>query len=266
MKFGWPISLIGHTLILGGGLIFFSRSITTEQVSRIVPVELLTVDELTSIRAAVRQADPSPQPDDRPMELENPMDHALEQGEAEQAVRETQPDIAEQSDLSPDESELAAEVKTPEEPAFNLDAMSELINRTREAQPEKNQQQSLQSEENIYRFAEMARAGAGDGLNMTVSELEALQSAMYKCWRIPLDAKNPEELGVRVRVKLRPDGGVSEVRLLDQARIAASPNPFLKTAAQRAVSAVSKCAPYDFLPPEKYSKWQDMTLNFVPEI
>ena len=265
MKFGWPISIIGHTLIIGGGVIMFSRAITPEQASVIVPVDILTVDELTSIQAAVRRPNPEPEQNDLPMTLETPMKNAPEVGETEDAVRETEAILPEQSNLAEEISEEAVNTETPDEPAFNLDDMAALINRTRETQPEKNQQRALQSEENIYRFAEMGRASAGDGLGMTVSELQALQSAMYKCWRVPLDAKNPEELGVRVRVKLRQDGAVADVKLLDQARISASSNPFLKTAAQRAVSAVSKCAPYDFLPPEKYSKWQDMTLNFVPE-
>ncbi len=265
MKFGWPISLIGHAAFAFGGLLILSSPLDTEPQKRVVPVELLTIDELTNIKAAIRAEDPRPS---EPMTLETPMENAAEEGETSEAVRENDP-VTQTTELVPDEDAENLDVPEqtePETPTFNLDQMSALINRTRDAQPEKNQQRTLQSEQNVYAFAELARAQAGDGTAMTMSELEALQSAMYKCWRIPLDAKNPEELGVRVRVKLRRSGDVQMVELLDKARVNASSNPYLKIAAQRAVSAVSKCAPYDFLPPEKYSMWQEMTLNFVPEV
>ena len=265
MKFGWPISILAHSLVVFGGMIMLSAPMDLDSESRVVPIELLTVEEFTNIRAAVKG---TPTEQSEPMTLETPMDNAEEEGEASEAVREAELTTP-QTTIDPSQAEITEDIPEntePDKPAFSLDDMSALINRTRDSQPEKNQQRTLQSERNIYAFADMARASAGSGTAMTVSELEALQSAMYKCWRIPLDAKNPEELGVRVRVRLRPDGNVQTVDLLDEARINSSPNPFLKIAAQRAVSAVSKCAPYDFLPQEKYSMWQDMTLNFVPEV
>ncbi len=265
MKFGWPISLFGHLALAFGGLLILSNPLDSEPQKLIVPVDLLTVDELTNIKAAIKAETPTDTP---PMTLETPMENAPEEGETSDAVRETET-LTTEIELVPDET--AETINVPDEtetdkPAFNLDQMSALINRTRDAQPEKNQQRSLQSEQNVYAFAELARAQSGEGTAMTISELEALQSAMYKCWRIPLDAKNPEELGVRVKVKLRRNGDVQMVELLDKPRINTSSNPYLKIAAQRAVSAVSKCAPYDFLPLEKYSMWQEMTLNFVPEV
>jgi len=83
---------------------------------------------------------------------------------------------------------------------------------------------------------------------------------------MPADAKNPEELTVQVQVKLGPKGEVEDARLTNRAGIYASDNSYLKVAAERALRAVSKCAPYDFLPEEKYSAWKDMKLNFRPPV
>ena len=143
-----------------------------------------------------------------------------------------------------------------------------MIDRSRETAPEKNQQKVLQSETNNYVFAENSRAGSGEGTEMTVNEMDALQSAMYKCWRMPADALNPERLIVRLSVKILPDGYVQDVKIIDKARQrrADPSNPFWDVAEQRAVRAVSQCGPYDFLPAEKYSQWKDMTLNFRPEV
>lgn len=241
-----------------------------------VPVEVLTLDELTNIKAAVKAETPEQitPPDAPTMTLETPMENADHKGEAQEKTEQSPPPP--ETRKEPEKSAEAVKIpeptpppdkpKEPEKPAFNLDDMSALIDKTRAAEPETGQQQALQSEDTQYVFAENARKGVGLGTDLTMSELDALQTAMYKCWRIPLDAKNPEKLVVRVQVRLRSDGHVQSVELLDKGWIARSSDPYLQVAAQRAVSAVSKCAPYGFLPVEKYDRWKEMTLRFKPEL
>jgi len=156
----------------------------------------------------------------------------------------------------------------PEEPSFSLDSLSGLIDKSRETAPDKNTQVALQSETNQYAFADHSRAGTGEGNAMTLSELDALQSAMYKCWRIPADAIDPEKLLVRLEVKLLRGGLVEDVRVIDKAKSRRnSPgNPFWDVAEQRAVRAVAQCAPYDFLPDEKFGDWRKLILNFRPQL
>ncbi len=251
-------------VVFAGSLTALSRYEALDAQSTIIPVELLTVDEFTNIKASVKGQVPDPAPE--PMQLETPMKNADEDGEAADRAEDFAPDPETQP--APGDTSEAAPTPKPElkKPSFDLDNMSALIDKTRAAQPDKNQQQATQSEKSLYEFAETARQQQGLGSELTLSELDALRTAMYKCWRIPLDAKNPEELVMRVRVSLRPDGQVNRAELVDRARIYASPNPFMRVAAQRAVNAVSKCAPYDFLPAAKYDSWKDMTLRFKPEI
>lgn len=264
MKFGWPISLLLHLVVVTGSVFALSSRENFDDQSTVIPVEILTVDDLTNIRASIKSDVPDSTPNE--MQLETPMKNADERGEANE--RSDLDSVPQPTQVKPDEE--AADIQKPEpkpvKPALDLDNLSALVDKAREAQPEKNQQQALQSEANLYEFASIARQRQGLGTELTISELDALRSAMYKCWRIPLDAKNPEELVVRVRVKLRGDGHVTSAELLDKARIAVSSNPYMNIAAQRAVNAVSKCAPYDFLPPAKYDRWKDMTLRFKPEI
>jgi hypothetical protein len=58
------------------------------------------------------------------------------------------------------------------------------------------------------------------------------------------------------------------VRVIDRAasRRASPGNPFWDVAEMRAVQAVTKCAPYDFLPQEKFEQWQSLILNFRPKL
>ena len=248
-------------------MLAFSGHVEITDQGKIIPIELVSVSDVTNIRAAVKAETPEDiTPDVPPMTLEAPIENAQEKDTAKTSASEAS--LTRPSNPTPKVGgvETVPEKKPDPKPVFDLDNMSALIDKTRAAQPETNQQQTLQSEQNFYEYAENARKGAGLGTDLTVSELDALQSAMYQCWRIPLDAKNPEELVVKVRVSLRPDGHVQSAEILEQGRIARSSNPYLKVAAQRAVNAVSKCAPYDFLPADKYDRWKDMTLRFKPEL
>ena len=283
MKLGLPISFVLHGAAIFGGMFVYKGGIKPLPETRIIPIELVTVAEVTNIRAAVKAPEPEKitPPEAEPMTLETPMENAPEEAEAKEApketaepvevVKEAEVKILDKEAIPVPETEVEptpTEPEEPEQPAFDLDKLASMIDRSRETAPEKNRQKVLQSESNNYVFAENSRAGSGEGTEMTVNEMDALQSAMYKCWRMPADAKNPEKLVVRLSVKILPDGYVQDVKIIDKARQRRNDpgNPFWDVAEQRAVRAVSQCGPYDFLPAEKYSQWKDMTLNFRPEV
>jgi len=280
MKLGLPISFLLHGAAVFGGMFVYKGGIKPLPETRIIPVELVTVAETTNIRAAVKASKPEKitPPDSNPMTLETPMENALEEAEVKEApketselteaVKEAEVKIPDETALPIPDKEIETKPAEPEPPTFDLDKLASMIDRSRETAPEKNQQKVLQSETNNYVFAENSRTGSGAGTEMTVNEMDALQSAMYKCWRMPADAKNPEKLVVRLSVKILPDGYVQDVKVIDKARQRRGDpsNPFWDIAEQRAVRAVAQCGPYDFLPAEKYSQWKDMTLNFRPEV
>jgi len=281
MKLGLPISFVLHGAAIFGGIFVYKGGVKPLPETRIIPIELVTVTETTNIRAAVKAPKPEKitPPEAEPMTLETPMENAPEEAEVKEAPKETSEpvEVVKEAEVKiPDETALPIPDKEieetkpaePEPPSFDLDKLASMIDRSRETAPEKNQQKVLQSESNNYVFADNSRAGSGEGTEMTVNEMDALQSAMYKCWRMPADAKNPEKLVVRLSVKILPDGYVQDVKIIDKARQRRNDpgNPFWDVAEQRAVRAVSQCGPYDFLPAEKYSQWKDMTLNFRPEV
>lgn len=282
MKLGLPISFVLHGAAIFGGMFVYSGAVKPLPETRIIPIELVSVTDTTNIRATVKAPKPEKitPPEAEPMTLETPMENAPEEAEAKEAPKEAEPPaevvkeaevkILDEDAIPVPEVEIEVEVRPqePEPPTFDLDKLSSMIDRSRETAPEKNQQRVLQSETNNYVFAENSRAGSGAGTEMTVNEMDALQSAMYKCWRMPADAKNPEKLIVRLAVKILPDGFVQDVKIIDSARQRRGDpgNPFWDVAEQRAVRAVSQCGPYDFLPAEKYSQWKDMTLNFRPDV
>ncbi len=276
MRFGLPISLMAHGVFLAGGIFMFGRSIPTLDEGQVVAVEVLTLSEFTNVRAAIKPPKPKPkEPEvepEEPMQLVTPMENA----EVESDVVEKRQEEASEKEPEPEpepikEAEAKVETlepeppkeekpKPPEKPAFDLNALSDIVNRTRDSAPEKNQQVALQSEKNVYEYAEISRSASGEGTGLSVSLLDKLQTEMMRCWRESRDAVDPETLVVQFRLRLLPDGYVEKVELIGET----GSGPYAAVARQRAAAAIKKCEPYDFLPAENYSGWKDMTLSFRP--
>jgi hypothetical protein len=193
------------------------------------------------------------------MQLETPMENAPEVGDANSRSVESQPKTISRPDTS---GESVAKTE-PETPAFDLDSMEALINKTRETQQIVNQQKALQAERDIYEFAANNREGVGQNTSLTMDETTALIKSMKRCWTMPAGMENPEELIVKIRVKLRSDGYVQETRIVDTVK---TNNPHWVFAERNARDAIKKCEPYNFLPIEKYDNWKDMILRFKPEM
>lgn len=274
MSVGLPISIGLHGAVLLGGLFFFGRSIPTLDEGQVIAVEIVAISEFTNVRAAIKAPKPTPPVDvPEPMTLQTPMENAEEEADTArqrqtEAAPEPKRDVAPDPTPTPEKVAEAPAPKTeptpkdnkPEPPAFDLDRLSDIVNRTRDVAPEKNQQVALQGEENRYEFADVSRTASGEGTGLSVSMLDRLQTEMLKCWRESRDAVNPESLVVQFRVRLLPDGYVESVQMIGQT----GSGPFAEVAKQRAQAAIKKCEPYDFLPAEDYNGWRDMTLSFRP--
>jgi hypothetical protein len=274
IRAGLPISLLLHAGVLFGASLAFSTVDPLEE-GRVVPVEVITVADLTDIRASLEAPQPEPEPAEppAPMQVLESAENADVAGDRvsiapdEEAPVEITPPPVEPDAVEPDaepEPEQVAEAK----PAFDLDRISSLIDKSKDASTVADSQVADEAPDERLVYSDRAREGVGTGTQMTLSELDALNSAMYRCWRKPVDATDLEKLVVRLRVDMQPGGFVKDVRVIDRAasRRAAPGNPFWDVAEMRAVQAVTKCAPYDFLPAEKFDQWQSLILNFRPQL
>ncbi len=177
--------------------------------------------------AAIAAAAP-PEPDPEP---EEPELEAAEPAEPELEAAEPEPELAEAPPLQ------------PEEPVEDTpDDIAALIGAPDDDGP--------------------AAAGAPDApanTALTQSEIDALRDAIAACWFPPAGWNNPEEVRVVLQFRLSRDGNVVGVPNV----VSAPAGQYAAVATQRAISAVRSCAPYD-LPPEKYSEWQEIQINFDP--
>jgi outer membrane biosynthesis protein TonB len=103
-----------------------------------------------------------------------------------------------------------------------------------------------------------------DRAQLSASLAGAIQAQIQPCWSIPAGAKEAEDLKVRIRIYLLPDGNLARPpEIVDRLRMNMPGQSFYRVAAESARRAVQRCAPLK-LPPESYDIWNDIELNFDP--
>ena len=100
-----------------------------------------------------------------------------------------------------------------------------------------------------------------ENTGLTLSEEDALKAQIYGCWSIPLGLPYNENLLVRIKLKLKPDGTVSKTEILDHARMNKPGQGFYKVLAESALRAVKLCQPLR-VPTTGYERWKELQLNF----
>jgi len=96
---------------------------------------------------------------------------------------------------------------------------------------------------------------------LTLSQEDALKAQIFGCWSLPLGLPYQENLLVRIKLKLKPDGTVLRSEILDHARMNKPGQGFYKVLAESALRAIRICQPLR-VPPTGYEKWKDLQLNF----
>ena len=102
------------------------------------------------------------------------------------------------------------------------------------------------------------------GINLTISEIDAVRRHFEKCWNIPSGAREVGNLATEIKVRFNKEGNVLDARIANVGRM--KRDRYFRTAAESALRAVlnprCKNAP---LPKDKFDKWKNLTLNFDPK-
>ena len=96
---------------------------------------------------------------------------------------------------------------------------------------------------------------------LSLSEEDALKAQIFGCWSIPLGLPYNEDLLVRIKLELKPDGSVISSEILDHARMNKPGQGFYKVLAESALRAIKLCQPLR-VPATGYERWKDLQLNF----
>ncbi len=284
MRFGILVSIILHAgvafvLLLPGLLPRRLPDVTAEPY---IPLDLIAEAELdltTSVPAAAPEpvAEEEPEPDlpepvveEEPAPAEEaPEPEFLPEPEPEPApvVEEPEPEpepVKPEPEPTPAPPKETPAVKPQPKDELDLDALSQLIDRERENEKPKTPSQTPSQ---TTETADKARAAVGAGDRLTASDEAKMRAAVQRCWNAGtiIGAPEPEKLIVVIEFELNRDGTLSsQPRVANELQINLSGNQFWRVAQREAMSAVVKCAPYDFLPVERYESWKEFRFNFDP--
>ena len=100
-----------------------------------------------------------------------------------------------------------------------------------------------------------------DNIGLSLSEEDALKAQIFGCWSIPLGLPYNENLLVRIKLDLKPDGSVIKSEILDHARMNRPGQGFYKVVAESALRAIKLCQPLR-VPSTGYERWKELQLNF----
>ncbi len=252
-----------HLGIIVAATVAWPHALTLSDDSpTVVPVDLVTVADVTNIAATVEEQKPAPPPE----QSVQPQIAAPPPPPPEAEVAPIQPDKkpppppkkAEATLKAPANPIIPRQKPKPEAPPpkFDVDSVLAMLNKrdAPKAAPQAN-----------AKVAETTQKGFGEQTLMTIDIRDALLAQMRECWNVPVGAPNPEQLIVQVRVFLAPDGSLAQPPLLEPATIAAeAANPYVQTAAQAALRAINVCKPYKNLPAERYATWREIVMTFDP--
>ncbi len=100
-----------------------------------------------------------------------------------------------------------------------------------------------------------------ENVGLSLSEEDALKAQIFGCWSIPLGLPYNENLLVRIKLQLKPDGTIIRSEILDHARMNKPGQGFYKVLAESALRAIKLCQPLR-VPTTGYERWKDLQLNF----
>ena len=135
---------------------------------------------------------------------------------------------------------------------FDPTDIAALIDKSKEnqAQTEKKSKLITQSNDQSMKLS-----------GLSLSEEDALKAQIFGCWSIPLGLPYNENLLVRIKLKLKPDGSIIDSEIIDHARMNRPGQNFYRVLAESALRAIQLCQPLR-VPTTGYERWQELQLNF----
>ena len=96
---------------------------------------------------------------------------------------------------------------------------------------------------------------------LSLSEEDALKAQIFGCWSIPLGLPLSDDLLVRIKLQLKPDGSIEKMEMLDHVKMNTPGKEKFRTLADSVRRAIQLCNPLR-VPTTGYERWKNMILNF----
>jgi outer membrane biosynthesis protein TonB len=294
MKTAYTISAIGHAAILLWSLWSLSAKPLPPVPAEALPVDLVSVAEFTQMTAGSKAApqaeapkplvekvaeakpveDPTakvvenkevkaareapPAPESKPPEPKPPEPKPQDKKEPETKPDQIAEVLAKQEAKKPEPKK--AEAKPPAPPKRPAPPAPKFDPKKVEALLDKRDSTRLAAAGQTLNNSASLGTPTGRAAQLSLSELDALRQRLAQLWSIPAGAKDPQELVVQVRIKLRPDGTLAAPPMV----LTSGRTPLFVAARDSAIRALFRGQPYDMLRPETYELWKDIEITFDP--
>jgi outer membrane biosynthesis protein TonB len=266
-----------HAAVLLWALLSFSSSPFKVTPAESLPVDLVSEKEFSELTKGIKHAPkpvekpkpvvekidiPKPQPEDLKAKVAEKKEIKATQQKHEEPPPEPKPDpIAKEIKKDQKEQQVAKNEPLPprrpprphkKEPKFNADKIAALLDKR---DPQRNSITGAQ-----LNSAPTLGTALGNASQLSQSELDALRARLMALWNPPVGIQNPEELVIRVRIRLGRNGRLTAPPVV----LSRGNGVMFNTARDSAVRAVYRGQPFDMLKPEHYDTWKDIEVTFDP--
>tara|TARA_R110000868_G_scaffold65834_2_gene196542 strand:+ start:76 stop:915 length:840 start_codon:yes stop_codon:yes gene_type:complete len=241
--------------------------------SKVLPVELLTVADVTNLKRLAKKLPPKPKPVEQPTPPEpKPEPEKPKPAPAPEKPEPTPPEPEEKAEPIPDkeaEKPKPEEKKpeppkpekkkpTPEKPAekkkpkFDPNDIAALLNKQPKTSSEPAEAQESDKDINVEDQDDPT-------MPMTVSQIDALKQKINQCYDAGFLAgsQDADKLYAIIEFELAEDGSLKGVPSIGSTGPGASGQ-----LAVLARKAIVQCAPYDKLPKDNYGAWKEIEAKF----
>jgi outer membrane biosynthesis protein TonB len=146
----------------------------------------------------------------------------------------------------------AAAAKKKPKYAFDPDQIAVLLDK-------RDPQRQAATGEAINREPSLGTA-TGSASTLSQSEIDALRARLAQLWNPPAGASNPQDLVVRIRVRLGRDGKLAGPPLV----LTSGQGSVFEAARDGAVRALFQAQPFEMLRADHYDLWKEMEITFDP--
>lgn len=288
-------SFIIHCVILGlvfVGLPHWSPRVYPENVA--ISMEILPINSVSNVKPAhapsvvkedKKETPPKPQqkpvPKPEPVEDKEPIKNNTTKKEnvtevpptpAENGPKIEKKDEKKLEQVKPKKDEVKKEQKEKKDKVKdNLDVDALLKNLDEQTSKKPKTKSEVKPKDTLKKEIEDELESELDNLSegphdanqpLSLSEKDAIINQIYKCWNVPIGAKNIENTKVAVSVYLQVDGKVQNAKIKNESLLGSDLS--YRTLAESALRAVYKCSPIKGLPVNKYDNWKEIELIFNP--
>jgi colicin import membrane protein len=274
MKTASVISTALHIgVLLWATLSFTGKTLEATPVESL-PVDLVSTEQFSKMMKGAKDApkkeDPAPLVEkqlDQPKPVEEPKPKITEKKEIPTpaaapppVASDPPPDaIADKLKKPPPKEEAKVEPKplpptkpAKEQPKFDADKIAALLDKR---DPQRNAATG-----EVPNSAPALGASSGNDKRLSQSELDALRARLMALWNPPVGIQNPEQLIIRVRIQLKPDGRLAGPPTV----LTSGTGQLFVSARDSAMRAVFRAQPFDMLKRETYDTWKDIEVTFDP--